>query len=265
MIFRSGLIRVALKYFVVFNYKISLYHSKNIIYIIFKSQPEPPAMRRGEPGLPSTQGTPPTKNSDKDAFFIPCLVPTKKSIMPMNWHNPSRNLSSYRQTLDRPVLARPERHQVHNQAPDHHHGQNSSPQKYSYKKAPKWKKIYQNGCSRTQNQAKNELLSNIFNILAGSDPNKHFLAVTFPEKRCWVPTFLPRKCPARQPGCRFQVLPGSDGDDGREWSFVPQDLQPYVTIQWVPAIATGNRLDAYSPTVSGRAARLSRETNVVSA
>ena len=31
----------------------------------------------------------------------------------------------------------------------------------------------QNGCSKTQNQAKNELLSNIFDILAGSDPNKH--------------------------------------------------------------------------------------------
>jgi len=31
---------------------------------------------------------------------------------------------------------------------------------------------YQNGGSKTQNQAKNELFSNIFNILAGSDPNK---------------------------------------------------------------------------------------------
>ncbi|EFI33983.1 hypothetical protein Dthio_PD1322 [Desulfonatronospira thiodismutans ASO3-1] len=34
----------------------------------------------------------------------------------------------------------------------------------------------------------------------------------------------------------------------------------YVTIQGVPAIPTGNRLEAYSPAVSGRAARLSRET-----
>ena len=34
--------------------------------------------------------------------------------------------------------------------------------------------LYQNGGSKTQNQAKNELFSNIFDILVGSDTNKDY-------------------------------------------------------------------------------------------
>ncbi|WP_244156382.1 Rpn family recombination-promoting nuclease/putative transposase [Desulfonatronospira thiodismutans] len=44
------------------------------------------------------------------------------------------------------------------------------------------------------------------------------------------------------------------------WEQYQKNTGETVTIQGVPAIATGNRLEAYSPTVSGKAARLSRET-----